>query len=338
MDLLAEYGWTPEPSLRQRAAALGLVPARIVETRRDRCKAVCPWGQVPARPTGAFRYGAEGARAFPAVGDFALLKYNPEGESGIAELLPRKTLFSRVDCSGHAETYAKNPVEQVLAANFDLVFILCALDRRTNPGLIARCLAAARQSGAQAAVLLTKADLLSPQALRARTDETRAAAPDAPIVALSSATGLGLDALDALLPAGQTALLLGPSGAGKSSLTNALARAPLMTVQAVRTADGKGRHTTSHRQLVKTAAGALLIDTPGLRELGLWRADQGLKDLYSAVETYALQCRFANCRHQSEPDCAVKAAVQAGLLSADHVAQYLSFKAQAAPPRGPKKR
>jgi ribosome biogenesis GTPase len=298
--------------------------------RRDLYKTICQFGEAPAVITGAFQYEAECRHNYPAVGDFVLLKYNPNGPSGITKVLPRVSKFSRADFSGHGEGYVKNIVEQVVAANFDYVFILCSLNFNFNPGRIARYLTASRRSGGTPVVLLTKADLCSDAERVSRVDAIRRIAPDVPALAVSCVTSVGLDALAAYLLPAKTVVLLGSSGVGKSSLLNTLAGETIMEVKAIREEDGKGRHTTTHRQMVRLPDGALIIDTPGMRELGLWDADQGVNALFSNIEELALQCRFSDCLHESEPDCAVKAALDNGSLPEEQWRHYLIHKKESA--------
>ena len=268
IDLL-DYGFPieefPEPQ--------GLIPARVTEVRRALYKAVCPVGEVSATLTGAFLRGAKAPDDFPAVGDFAYLRYNDSGASAIVRLLPRRTKFSRTDFSGHAAGYVKTVREQVVAANFDSVFILSSLNQDFNVNRILRYLTQARGSGAKPVVLLTKADLCeSPEAGVA---EIQARAGDVPVFPISAHTGTGFEALSPYFLPGRTVVFLGMSGVGKSSLLNALAGEELMKVSAIREADARGHHTTTHRQLFRLSTGALVIDTPGMRELGLWGRGRG---------------------------------------------------------------
>lgn len=330
MGVLTAYGYSGASVPGASAVTDGVVPARITEMRRDLYKAICQYGEAPAVITGAFQYEAEGRHDYPAVGDFVLLKYNVNGPSGITTVLPRTSQFSRADFSGHEEAYAKNIVEQVVAANFDYVFILCSLNFNFNPNRIARYLTASLRSGGTPVVLLTKADLCADLERVSRVDTIRRIAPDVPALPVSCVTGLGLDALAAYLSPAKTAVLLGSSGVGKSSLLNTLAGKNVMEVKAIREEDSKGRHTTTHRQMVRLPGGALIIDTPGMRELGLWDTDEGINALFSNIEELALQCRFSDCLHGSEPGCAVKAALDNGSLSEEQWKHYLTFKKESA--------
>lgn len=264
---------------------------------------------------------ASTAAEFPAVGDFVLVRPNPAGDDQIIGLLPRKSFFSRL-----------NPTpgmgEQIVAANFDIVLIVTSLNQDFNVRRIERYLAAAHQSGARPVIVLTKADLcVDPEPFLSAVS---AIAPDTETLALSAHTGSGMDSLAALLSPGTTAVLLGSSGAGKSSLVNALAGNELMKVNAIREGDDRGRHTTTHRELILLDSGAILIDTPGMRVLGLWDADEGISEIFPEIEALASRCRFANCRHEAEPGCAIRTALEDGSLDAKRWAQYLKLRKETA--------
>jgi ribosome biogenesis GTPase len=301
----------------------GLIPARVTEVRRGRYGVVCERGEARAVIKGSFLHGASERADLPAVGDFVLIQFNECGDSAIARLLPRKTKFSRTDFSGHAVGYVKTILEQVVAANFDYVFILTSLNQDFNVNRVLRYLAQARESGAVPVVVLTKADLCGDPELHMRA--VRAAA-DVPLHAVSAKTGTGLPALREYLAPRKTAVFLGMSGVGKSSLLNVLAGEALMDVSEIREDDARGRHTTTHRQLFRLPCGALVIDTPGMRELGLWDAESGIADAYRDVEELIARCRFSDCRHETEPGCAVKVALSDGTLAP---ARWESYRAQA---------
>jgi len=217
--------------------------------------------------------------------------------------------------------------EQVVAANFDLVLIVTSLNRDFNPRRLERYLAAARQSGARAAIALTKSDLCADPAPFVR--EASALDPDAIVLVLSAPNGVGLDALRELLAPGLTAVLLGSSGAGKSSLVNALSGDDRMRVNSVREGDDRGRHTTTHRELIRLDTGAILIDTPGMRMMGLWDAEEAVSGTFPEIEALLGQCRFADCGHGSEPGCAIRQALADGSLDPKRWAQYLKLGKEA---------
>jgi ribosome biogenesis GTPase len=311
-------------------SADGLVPGRVTELYRERYVCVCAYGEIPAVVKGSFAFEARGSAGndFPTVGDFVLLQYNESGSSPIVEVLPRKSKFSRADFGGHAPGYAKHIGEQVAAANFDYVFIVSSLNRDFNLNRIIRYLTASWQSGGFPVVVLTKADLAGD--VSAEVAAVREIAGAAPVIPLSSRTGFGLDDLKEYLAPAKTAVLLGSSGVGKSSLINALAGLEIMAVRAIREDDSRGRHTTSHRQLIRLPSGALVIDTPGMRELGLWDAGEGIAETFAEVETLFSRCRFSNCKHRTEPGCAVLAALAGGSLSPEKWDRYLAQKRETA--------
>ncbi|MGE5652741.1 MAG: ribosome small subunit-dependent GTPase A [Bacillota bacterium] len=306
----------------------GLVAARITELHRELYKAVCPYGEVTAILKGSYLHHVEDRSSYPAVGDFVLLKYNAAGRSSIVKLLPRRSTFSRTDFSGHAVGYVKTILEQVVAANFDYVFIMSSLNQDFNLNRIARYLSQARQSGGTPVVILTKADLCVN--CEAQVEAIRELDQDVEVFPISSYTGTGLDKVASYLQSGKTVVFLGMSGVGKSSLLNALAGKELMAVSEIREDDSRGRHTTTHRQLIRLPSGAMIIDTPGMRELGLWNADEGISTVFEDLEALIARCRFSDCSHHTEPGCAVQAALADGSLAQNRWESYLSQKQEAA--------
>ena len=302
----------------------GLLPGRITEHRGEHYTVITERGEATAVLKGTFYHNADARADFPCVGDFVHLQYNDTGNSRIAALLPRRTKFSRADFSGHAAGYVKTILEQVVAANFDYVFILSSLNWDFKVSRIIRYLTQTRQSGAQPVVILTKADLADD--FSAQLAEVRRAAPDVPVHAISAFTGFGFGALDEYFRPCKTAVFLGMSGVGKSSLLNALMEREVMAVKEMREDDSRGRHTTTHRQLFMLPGGAMVIDTPGMRELGLFGADEGISAGFSDVEDFFAQCRYNDCRHKTEPGCAVLAALAGGALTNEQWERYLAQK------------
>lgn len=316
---LKQYGY-----MENQETTGGLIPGRVTELRREQYTVVTGQGEVTAILKGAFYHNTETREDFPCVGDFVLLHYNESGVSRIARLLPRHSKFSRADFSGHAAGYVKTVLEQVVAANFDYIFILSSLNWDFKVSRIMRYLTQARQSGGQPVVILTKADLA--ESYDTSVEEVRQAAPDVPVHAISSHTGHGLSELNQYLQPGKTVIFLGMSGVGKSSLLNVFMEQEVMTVKDIREDDSRGRHTTTHRQLFMLPSGTMVIDTPGMRELGLLDADEGIRAGFADVEELFIRCRFNNCRHQTEPGCAVLAALADGSLNRKHWEEYLTQK------------
>ena len=319
IDLTA-YGYSP--ALRELLAARGPmpeIPARVTAVHKERYELVCERGECHAvLKSSAYFAGTD--QPFPTTGDFVLLDWNDSGDSRITETLPRRSYFAR-----------RNPTpgqgEQAVAANFDSVFILQSLNYDFNIKRLERYLALAWSSGATPVVLLTKTDLVErfdEQLLRASE-----AAAGVDVFAVSAKTGYGMDQLDRYLAPGKTVVLLGSSGVGKSSFVNALAGEERMAVNSIRENDSKGRHTTTHRQLIRLASGVLFIDTPGMRELGMLDSGEGLSEVFSDVEQYFGLCRFSNCQHESEPGCAVLEALANGELPAARWESYQKLQREA---------
>lgn len=269
-------------------------------------------GELLARVSGRLRHEAAERADFPAVGDWVAAKPQPgETHATIHAILPRRSRFSR-RAAGNAD------VEQIVAANVDTVFLVMGLDRDYNPRRMERYLAVAWDSGASPVVLLSKADLCRERDARRREIE----AFGAPVHLVSPKTGEGMEAVEVYLKPGRSVALLGSSGVGKSTLINRLLGAERLKTREVRASDDRGRHTTSSRQLLVLPNGALIIDTPGMRELQLWAVSDGLEATFGDIDSLADACRFADCRHEVEPGCAVRAAVNAGALPRERLESY----------------
>jgi len=296
-------------------AADGLGAARVVAEHRDRYVIAGAHGaEMSAVLAGRLRHEARSRLELPAVGDWVAVSRasSSAGATSIHAILPRRTAFVR-------KVAGEETAAQVVAANVDIALVLAALPADVNARRLERYLALAWESGALPVVVLTKTDLSTDVA--GGIAAAQCAAPGVDVIALSSVTGEGVAALDRLLLPARTAVLLGPSGAGKSTLINRLLGAERLRTGDVR-ADGKGRHTTTHRELVRLGSAALLIDTPGMRELQLWDADAGLGAAFADIHALAAACRFRDCRHETEPQCAVRAAVDAGRLPAERLEHW----------------
>lgn len=311
---IKDYGFTAD----MMGGALRGIPARVTAVHKERYEIVSAYGETYARLKTKEYYG--GCEAFPTVGDFVMVDYNPSGDSRIIATLPRRTFFSRRDPD-------KGRGEQAVAANFDYVFIMQSLNLDFNPKRLERYLALAWQSGAVPVVVLTKADLAEDCGEYVRETERVAVGVDIRVV--SARTGDGLDGLSGYLRTGKTIVFLGSSGVGKSSLVNVLAGEEIMAVNSIREDDSKGRHTTTRRQLLMLKSGAMIIDTPGMRELGMWDISGGLGGAFADVEKFIGKCRFRDCSHDREPGCAVKAAIASGQLDISRWESYRDLKEEA---------
>jgi len=316
VDPLAGLGWDESFAGSFHAHdALGRVPGRVVAVHKETSIVRTRGGDRAAAVSGRFRYEALSPAAYPAVGDWVALDPEPEpggAEAVIAAVLPRRSVFRRSASDASRRGGGRAGDEQVLAANIDVALLVAGLDRDFSVRRMERYLAVAWSSEVTPVVVLNKADVADD--LAARRVAVEAIAPGVPIVALSALTHDGLAALDPHLRPGSTAVVLGSSGVGKSTLVNALLGEQRQATGAVRAADSRGRHTTTHRELFRLASGALVIDTPGIRSLEVAGADAGVESAFDDVAAVAERCRFADCRHAGEPGCAVRAAIDAGEL------------------------
>ncbi|MFE2878111.1 ribosome small subunit-dependent GTPase A [Streptomyces roseus] len=311
-EALAPFGWD-EAWEAEYAPYTGrdLVPGRVVRVDRGQCDVMTADGLVHADT--AFVTPHDPLRVI-CTGDWAVVEAAGSPRY-VKAYLPRRTAFVR-------STSSKRSEGQILAANVDHAIIAVSLAVELDLGRIERFLALAWESGAQPLVVLTKADLVpDPVTLAHLVQDVETTAPGVDVLTVSSHTGEGTDVLAAVV-AGGTSVLLGISGAGKSTLANALLGSDVMAVQATRDADGKGRHTTTTRNLLALPGGGVLIDTPGLRGVGLWDAGTGVGQVFSEIEEYAADCRFHDCVHEAEPGCAVLTAVDNGELPERRLESY----------------
>ena len=294
------------------------ITARVIAVHKDRWQLHREQGDLYARLKTKEYY--KGTELFPTVGDYVTVQYIENGDSQILATLPRKTVFIRREPG-------PVPREQAVAANFDYVFILQSMNQDFNPKRLERYLTLAWESGAEPVVILTKADLAEDP--RSFVTAAESVAMGVAVHGVSAHTGSGLDRLSGYLQPGKTVVFLGSSGVGKSSLVNALAGEEIMTVCAVREGDSRGRHTTTHRQLIRLESGAEIIDTPGMRELGMWEVSNGLTDAFADVEKHLGRCRFRDCNHDREPGCAIRSAIDRGELARSRWESYRKLKEEA---------
>jgi ribosome biogenesis GTPase len=312
---LEQLGWRPafESSFANHRSE-GHLPARIA--REDRGGYVAYTGEraLRAAVSGSFRHAAAGRADFPAVGDWAVVRpRRGQDAATIVSLLPRESVVRRKAAGERSE-------QQILAANVDLLLICCGLDRDFNLRRIERYLTVAYDSGVAPLVLLNKADACdTPEQLAGQVEDI---AIGVPVLVASARDGRGIDALRAHLGSGRTAALVGSSGVGKSTLINRLLGREELATGHTRASVGRGRHTTTWRQLLLLPGGGVIIDTPGMRELALWGESDAVDDAFADIDALASGCRFRDCAHQSEPGCAVRAAVELGELDPARLDSY----------------
>jgi ribosome biogenesis GTPase / thiamine phosphate phosphatase len=302
--------------------------ARVIAVHKETSIVRGPDGlDRPAVVAGRFRFEALASSDYPAVGDWVTIA-DGQDQVVIIAVLPRRSAFVRSAADATRRTASNLADEQVLAANVDVAFLVAGLDLDFNLRRLERYLAVAWSSGVRPVIVLNKADVALD--LDDRLLAVQSIAPAVPIVVLSALTGDHLADLAPYLAPGQTAVVLGSSGVGKSTLVNALLGEQRQTTAAVREDDSRGRHTTTHRELFELPGGALLIDTPGIRALEVAGADEGVETAFDDIADVALGCRFSDCRHEGEPGCAVRLALDDGRLTADRLASHRKLERELA--------
>lgn len=296
----------------------GFIPGRVALGHRSGYRLYTAADEIDADLAGRFRHRVAGSDAWPAVGDWvAIATRSAERRATIHAVLPRLTQFSRKAAGGAIE-------EQVVAANVDTVLLIGGLDHDFNLRRLERYLVVAWESGAAPVIVLSKADLCAD--VDDRVAKVRTIASGAPTHVISVLRNEGLTALAPYFTRGRTVAVLGSSGVGKSTLINHLAGRAILRTGDVRIGEGRGRHTTTHRELIRLPGGGLVIDTPGLRELQLWDAGHGHHRAFDEVEAQAERCRFQDCAHHAEPGCAVQQAVADGVISAARFEHYAKLQ------------
>ncbi|MDD5629144.1 MAG: ribosome small subunit-dependent GTPase A [Elusimicrobia bacterium] len=319
MDLLAAYGWTSYCAQQTPTQDPdGSIPARIVSEQRGLYQALTAQGELTVELSGRLRHEALSPQELPAVGDWVALRLAPDNQFGlILQVMPRKSRISRGAPGRTAQ-------EQILAANVDTAFVVTTADKDFNPRRLERYLAVIWDGAARPVILINKIDLCADSA--GLLAQAGLAFPGVDIHPISALQGQGLGPLSAYLKPERTCVMLGSSGVGKSTLLNRIIGKDVARLGAVRQADQRGRHTTTSRQMFILPSGGLLIDTPGLRELRLGKADDGLRRAFADIGSLSQRCRFRDCRHIDEPGCAVLAALQNGTLARSHYDNYLKLQ------------
>jgi len=321
VDQLGMWGWDARVGALFEPHMSSFQPGRVLSEHRGGYVVATDRGEVEAAVSGRYRHEASSAEEFPAVGDWVALDMGDGEKSAVIHaLVPRKTRFLR-------PARGDLPGAQVVAANVDVVLLVAGLDHDFNLRRLERYVALAWSSGAEPVIVLNKADICDD--VPGRSADVAQIAPGVPIRVLSALDGLGLDSLTPLLEAGKTIALIGSSGVGKSTILNRLLGTEQQRTQDVR-ADDRGRHTTTHRELVPLPGGGLVIDTPGIRELQLWDADEGLGSTFADIEALAEACRFTDCRHETEPGCEILRALGDGSLTEERLESYRKLQKELA--------
>jgi ribosome biogenesis GTPase len=304
---LQKWGWNSNfDALWNTGERENTVPARVIAQQRKFWRIAGAFGECWAEASGKQRLAPDEGVEWPAVGDWVAVETRDAGSPAlIREVLPRRSRFVR-------KMAGNRIAEQVIAANVDTALLVSALDGDFNPRRVERYLGQCWGSGARPVIVLNKADAYGDAGIKVAEIERIALGTEVSVV--SAKTGHGMERLEKFLGQGQTVVLLGSSGVGKSTIANQLLGKMQQEVQPVREGDSRGRHTTSARELFILPGGALLIDTPGLRELQLWDAAEGVSQAFADIEALAAECRFSDCRHEDEPGCAVRSALSAGTL------------------------
>lgn len=298
----------------EKAAKTNQIIGRISLEHKRMYRVWSVFGELLCEVSGKLAFDAQSREEYPAVGDWVIVSPRKEERKGtITAILPRKSKFSR-------KVAGNNTEEQIVAANVDTIFLVFSLNEDLNVRRLERYLTLTWESGANPVIVLTKADLAVD--IKEKIMLVEGVSYGVPIVTISVVNNLGLDELQTYLLPGKTIALLGSSGVGKSTLTNYLIGFEKQEVQEIRGSDAKGRHTTTNREMVLLPNHAILIDTPGMRELQLWNSEDGISNSFSEIEQLSSSCKFRECQHEKEIGCAVKLAIEKGELKEERLQSY----------------